>query len=397
MSANAQRFDHWIRSSFTEINTELEELYFAQGDRSDVSWTNDKLRQSLHDEGRSYLIDLNTEDNTATAFESALELLGNVGLYMSACRRHELTEPSREQASPLTEASGLAMHIGASLGVAPRFAASHISTHNHAQNGVYRSFTRLDDELLFLDYNTRGIFAYKRAADALVRTVPLGITHPVTSDLLRDARRALEDVAASNDHLFEELDAERFFHSVRPYYQSYRVGKTEYRGANTADFPEINELDLLLGLCQAEDSLYSQFLVDKRLYMMPTDQARLQDCMRRTSLMNQILACLDSSEPSGAYFEENAALFLDVCEAHGKTASQHHDQLVKRFIEQPASRLREEHAAKLAAIGPPLDVSVEASQKLRDMRIAARRSGISSRHRDLDRIREALALVPRPA
>lgn len=390
MSTRAERFDVWIRSSFIDINTELEERYFAQEDRADVHVAGTKLRDQLLAEGQAHIVELHNEGNTDEGFEAAFNLLGNVGLYMGACRRHEITEPSREQSSPLLEASGLAMHIGASIGVAPRFATSHISTHNLAINGVYRSFTRLRDEFLFLDFNTRGIFAYKRAADALVRTVPLGITHPVTADLLRAARQALEDVAAYNEQLFAELDPARFFYSVRPYYKPYRVGRSEYRGANAGDFAGINEIDLLLGLCQAEDPSYSQLLVDKFLYMMPEDQARLRDCMRRQSLMNQILEGLDSKRSAGPHFEENVHLFLEVCAAHGRTASQHHDQLVSRFIENPSTALDARHLAHITASGPPLEVLMTALQKLRDLRIGAPRDDIRSRYRDLKRIRTAL-------
>lgn len=390
MSSNADRFDDWIRSTFIEINTELEELYFAQEDRSDVSAAGGELRQLLHDEGRALIVGLHNEGNTDEGFEAAFALLGNVGLYMGACRRHEITEPSREQTSALIEASGLAMHIGASLGVTPRFATSHLSTHNLAKNGVYRSFTTLSDEFLFLDFNTRGIFAYKRAADALVRTVPLGITHPVTGDLLRAARQALEDVAAYNKQLFEQLDPARFFYSVRPYYKPYRVGRGEYRGANAGDFAGINEIDLLLGLCQAEDPSYSQLLVDKFLYMLPEDQARLRECMRRESLMNQILSCLEGRASAGAHFEPNVKLFLEVCEAHGKTAEQHHNQLVQRFIESPSSTLDQKHLTHITASGPPLEVLMSALQKLRDLRTAAPRDDIRSRYRDIETIRSAL-------
>lgn len=390
MSINAERYDEWIRSSFIEINTELEEIYFAQNDPADVNLSGDSLRRLLHDEGREHITGLHNEGNTDEGFEAAFALLGNVGLYMGACRRHEITEPSREQSSPLIEASGLALHIGASLGVAPRFATSHLSTHNLARDGVYRSFTKLKDEFLFLDFNTRGIFAYKRAADALARTVPLGISHPVTGDLLIAARQALEDVAAYNEQLFEQLDPARFFYSVRPYYKPYRVGKSEYRGANAGDFAGINEIDLLLGLCQAEDPSYSQLLVDKFLYMMPEDQGRLRDCMRRESLMDQILLGLQSPESCGEYFEHNARLFLDVCEAHGHTASQHHNQLVDRFIEQPSSVLDEKHMTHITASGPPLEVLMAALQKLRDLRTAAPRDDIRSRYKDIASIRAAI-------
>ena len=37
MSTLSDAFDRWIRGSFMEMNTELENLYFAQDDRADVS------------------------------------------------------------------------------------------------------------------------------------------------------------------------------------------------------------------------------------------------------------------------------------------------------------------------------------------------------------------------
>ena len=51
------------------------------------------------------------------------------------------------------------MHIGASIGVTPRFATAHLTTHNKALNGRYKRFTHLDDEKVFIDYNTKAILA----------------------------------------------------------------------------------------------------------------------------------------------------------------------------------------------------------------------------------------------
>ena len=309
---------------------------------------------------------------------------------MGACRRHEITEPSREKSSPLGEASALAMQLGASLGVAPRFATSHLTTHNCAVRGTYKSFTSLEAEYVFLEYNTRGVFAYKRAADALVRTLPLGITHPVTHDLLSTAKDALQDVIAFNDKLFEKLDTDRFFYNVRPYYKPYRVWLHEYRGANAGDFAGINEIDMLLGLCRADNPSYSHLLVDKFLYMTPEDQTRLRDCMRRPSLLDGLL---DHLEPYGreAWFQKNARKFLEVCEVHGQTAAQHHDQLVRKFIEHPAAGLPPENKVNLTASGPPLEVVVGALEKLRDLRMAADRDDIPTRHADLQRLRAAVS------
>jgi hypothetical protein len=166
----------------------------------------------------------------------------------------------------------------------------------------------------------------------------------------------------------------------------------EYRGANAGDFAGINEIDLLLGLCQAEDPSYAQLLVDKFLYMLPEDQARLRDCMRRRSLMNQVLDCLAEPAGAGPHFEHNARLFLEVCAAHGRTAEQHHDQLVIALYPAPSDKLPAEHLTHITASGPPLEVLMRRCRKLRDQRCAAPRDDIRSRYRDIETIREALGV-----
>jgi hypothetical protein len=388
-TAKATAFDSWIRTGFIEMNTELEEIYFRQDNKAAVQSVGEPVKKRLLEEGKRHIVGLLEEGNTDEGFDGGFALLGNVGLYMGACRRHELTEPSRERTSPLIEASALAMQLGASLGVAPRFATSHLATHNHALHGRYKSFTSLDAEHLFLEYNTRGVLAYKRAADALVRTLPLGVSHPVTCDLLAVAKDALADVISFNAALFEKLDRDRFFYCVRPYYKPYRVGLHEYRGANAGDFAGINEIDLLLGLCNADYPFYAQLLVDKFLYVMPEDQSRLRDVMRRQSLLDGFLEYLES-DGSKKWFQRNARMFLDVCEAHGKTAAQHHDELVNKYIEVPAKNLPDEYKKNITASGPPLDVLLRSLEKLRDLRLAADRDDIPSRHADIQRLKARL-------
>ena len=389
ITSNVANFDSWIRSSFVEMNTELEGIYWAQENKADVTAGGDDIKQQMLEEGRSHVIPLLDEGNTDEGFDDNFNLLGNVGLYMAACRRHELTEPSRERTSPLREASALALQLGASLGVTPRFATSHLSTHNLAINGVYKTFTSLDAEYFFLEYNTRGVFAYKRAADALLRTLPLGVSHPVTIDLLAAANDALEDVITHNDSLYEKLDENRFFYCVRPYYKPHRVGLHEYRGANAGDFAGINVIDMLLGLCQADNLSYSQLLVDKFLYMLPEDQSILRDVMRRQSLLNGFLEQLDE-HGSEKWFQENARMFINVCETHGKTAAQHHDMLVSRFIEKQAKALPEKFQENITASGPPLEVVINALAKLRDLRLAADRDDIPSRYADIEKLKAAI-------
>ncbi len=390
MSRNVEAFDAWIRSTFVELNTALEETYFAQDDRANVDGVGDELKTQILEEGRVFVRALADEGNTDEGFDQAFDVLGDLGLYMAALRRHELTNPAREERSPHEEATALGLHIGASVGVVPRFATSHLATHNLARDGRQKSFTSLPDEILFLDYNTRGIFGYMRAADALRRIAGIGISHAVAETLFDDAYRALEDIAAFNDVLFTELDVDRFFYSVRPYYKPYRVGRQEYRGANAGDFSGINEIDLLLGLCRGNDPYYSQLLVEKMLFMRPEDQASLRDCMRRRSFLDQFVDAIEESRDR-PWFQRNASAFIRVCEAHGRVAAQHHDQLVARFIAAPSKALDESHLAQVTASGPPLPVLLAALEVLRDLRLAAERDDIASRHAEMRHLRAAIA------
>jgi hypothetical protein len=389
MTTRAEDFEQWIRTSFVEMNTELEELYFAQSDRSAVIGHGDPIKTALCDEGRVYVAQLLAEGNTGDGFDSAFGVLGSVGMYLAALRRHELTNPAREDRSPFVEASSLALHIGASLGMAPRFSTAHLSTHNRARAGIRKSFTSLADEFLFIDENTRGILCLQGAADALGRIVQLGVSSPVADVLFEDTKAALREVLRINDRLMRELDVNRFFYSVRPYYKPYRVGRQEYRGANAGDFSGINEIDLLLGVCRANDPYYAQLLVDKMLFMIPADQQRLRECMTRTSLLDELLGL--AGEYAGAdWFQQNAAAYLEVCALFGRYAAQHHDGLVQRFIAAPAAALDEQGLQGITASGPPLPVLLRSLEVLRDLRLAAPRQDLASRYEDLRRLESLL-------
>ena len=393
MSKNVELFDNWLRTSFVEMNTELEEMYFAQADRQAVAGVGDSIKENLVAEGNGLIVPLLKEGNTDEGFDRQYNLLGCVGFFMAACRRHDITEPSRETTSPLVEASALALHLATTLGVTPRFATSHMATFNPAKEGVYRSFTSLKDEFLFLDYNTLGIFSYQRAADALRRILPLGISHPLAGYLFSLAKAALEDVLRFNDCLFDELDTDRFFNCVRPYYKPYRVGPNVYRGANAGDFAGINVIDMLLGVCSADNPSYAQVLVDKFLFMLPEEQTLLRDCMRRQSFMDQFLQDM-ARYSSSDWFQNNLKSYLEVIEIHGVAAASHHDKLVQKFIEKPAAALPEDGLVNITASGPPLPVLLDALEKLRDLRLAADRDDIPSRYSDLEKLKACLVSTP---
>ena len=389
MTTNAEAFDRWIRADFVEMNTALEGLYFAQEDRSAVEGVGDPIKQQLCDEGRLLIAPLLMEGRTTDGFGSAFHLLGNVGLYLGALRRHELTNPDREDQSPHKEASALALHVGTAAGMAPRFATAHLATHNLAIDGVRKSFTSLDDEFLFIDENARGILSYQAAADALRRLVALGVSSPVADVLFEQAGTALRAVMRFNQRLFETLDVDRFFYCVRPYYKPYRVGRHVYRGANAGDFPGINEIDLLLGLCKASDPHYSQLLLEKLPFMMPGDQAQLRDCMSKPNILDAYLAAAET-QSGRPWFQTNVRAFLSLCDIFGQTAQQHHDMLVDRFITRPSEHVSARALNNITASGPPLDVLLRSLEKLRDYRRAAPRTDFETRFQDLERLRAAV-------
>ncbi len=391
MSGATDKFEAWIRSSFRGMNTELEELYYAQSDRANVDGVGEPIKKALADEGLALIRPLVAEGNTNEGFERTFGTLGNLGLFFAALRRHELTNPARETKSPFDDASALGMHIAASLGVVPRFANVHLNHHNRAVDGAPKSFTTLADEKIFNDYNTFSILCYQRAGDALSRIPALGVSNPATALLLADARAALEDVFKYNELLFQKLNPDRFFYSVRPYFKPYRVGRQEYRGANAGDFSAINEIDLLLGLCRGNDPYYSQLLVDKMLYLTPEDQARLRACLTLRPLLSEFTEAISGSAKQ-EWFKTNARLFLDVCAAHGRAAAQHHDKLVDTFIVRKTLELEQRHMAQITASGPPLPVLIKALEKLRDLRLAAPATEFETAHGEIAGLKKALGI-----
>ncbi|MGL5392377.1 MAG: monodechloroaminopyrrolnitrin synthase PrnB family protein, partial [Shewanella sp.] len=143
-----------------------------------------------------------------------------------------------------------------------------------------------------------------------------------------------------------------------------------------------------LGLCFANEAGYSQMLVDKFLYMMPEDQLILRECMRRPNLMDDFIQSLAHRHED--WYQQNLKLFIEVCELHGQTAIQHHNELVTKYITEPSVSLEQQHLAKVTASGPPLHVLLGSLEKLRDRRAAANRSDIRTRYQELQTLKDSI-------
>jgi hypothetical protein len=111
--------------------------------------------------------------------------------------------------------------------------------------------------------------------------------------------------------------------------------------------------------------------------------------MTHSSLLDELLS-LAGTHSSRAWFQKNARSYLEVCDLYAQTARQHHDGLVKRFIELPATQLTGQSLDAVTSSGPPLSVLLRALETLRDLRVAAPRKDIATRHDDVARLRALL-------
>lgn len=363
-----EELDRWLRSDFMRINTALEELYFAERidvirNRPDV----DALKRELLQQGGPLMTRLAAMPALPEDPDASYRLLGLVGHYLAACQRHEAALSDDEGGRQA--AWDISTRIGTALGVAPRLVFAHQSLFNDAIAGRYRTFTALKDEDVFIRFNALGVFAYYRAAEALRGIANVGVSSVVAGYLLDQAEASLGDVLRFNQELARQLNIDRFFYNVRPYFKTYRVGGTDYRGANAGDFSSINEIDVTLGLCSMEDPFYRAVVREKYRYVPPADRAVLDSLERLPSLARLFRSELDASGATPEW-KANAGKLLAVCKVHGAAYAFHHQRLVKAYVEMPSKTATNAHSAGVTSSGPPLDDVMAMLGRLMQMRTA---------------------------
>lgn len=363
-----EQLDRWLRGDFVRINTALEEIYFAEridviGGRADV----DALKRELLQQGGPLMQGLAAMPSLPDHPHASYRLLGLVGHYLAACRRHEAGLSDQDGARQA--AWDVSARIGTALGVVPRFVFAHQSLFNEAIAGRYRTFTSLPDEDIFIRFNALGVFAYYRAADALRGIANIGVSSVVAGYLFDQADAALRDVLRFNQDLGKQLDVDRFFFNIRPYFKTYRVGDRDYRGANAGDFSAINEIDVTLGLCSMDDPFYRAIVREKSMHVPPADLPVMRSLERIRSLARMFRAELDAHGATTEW-QANADRFLAVCKAHGAAYAYHHQRLVKGYVEAPSKTATSAHTAGVTSSGPPLEEVMAMLGRLAQMRAA---------------------------
>jgi hypothetical protein len=387
VSAPAEQFDAWLRTEFVRINTQLEEAYFSA--RTDVITGRpeiDSLKRDLLRQGGP-LIERIAIEPLPDAPRAQYRLLGMIGHFLAACERHEA--PLCEGEGARTAAWDLSTRLGQSLGVAPRFVFAHQSLFNEAIGGRFHTFTALPDEEIFIRFNALAVLAYRRAANALRDIADMGVSNVVSAYLFDDAKTALADVLRFNQELARQLDVDRFFFNIRPYFKTYRVGDVNHRGANAGDFAAINEIDVILGVCRVDDEFYGSIVREKSGHVPPEDQHFLRTLSSRDSLLDLFCRELDTIGATSAW-RANAGRFLDVCKTHAAAYAIHHQRLVKGFLEKPAAAAPAAHAAGVTSSGPPLHDVVAMLQRLLDLRTARDHSQFATAASQIKRLQAEL-------
>ena len=362
-----EHLDRWLRGDFVRINTALEEAYFAE--RIDVISGRpelDALKLQLLQQGGPLMLRL-ADIALPEHPHASYRLLGLIGHYLAACRRHEATLSDQQGARHA--AWTISTRIGDALGVVPRFVFAHQSLFNESVAGRVRTFTSLPDEEIFIRLNALGVIAYYGAAEALRGIAGVGVSSAVASYLFDQAEAALDDVLRFNQELVRQLNVERFFFNIRPYFKTYPVNGVDYRGANAGDFSAINEIDVMLGLCSMSDPFYRGIVREKSGHVPPDDQQVLRSLDRRQSLAELFRVEFDTHGATPEW-KANAARFLAVCKAHGAAYAFHHQRLVKAYVEAPSKTATSAHTAGVTSSGPPLDEVMAMLQRLLQLRTA---------------------------
>lgn len=206
VNTSVARLDVWLRTTFAEHITALEEAYFAAGVEFLADPALDVHKHVVLHEGAAHVAAIETLPESD---QDRYELLGMVGFVLGACRRHEV-----EDDAVLAPVWAVARRLGDSLGVAPRYVFAHQAFFNTARGGRFRTFTLLPDEAKVVELNGLGVLSYGTAAAALRQIPPLGVSHPLSGYLLDAARLALEDVLAFNQQLARELPVDRSTRSM---------------------------------------------------------------------------------------------------------------------------------------------------------------------------------------
>ena len=187
--------DRWLRTRFTELNTDLEEAYFAAGVEFLADPALEPAKRALLTEGAAVagaITDLPADP------DARYELLGMVGYV------HGRLPPPRDGGSGRCSPRSGAWRSGwGRRWVSRRGSCSRTRRSGTPRwTGASGLFTTLPAEEAFVRHNGIAVLAYERAAAALRPVAAMGVTNPIAGPQLDAARAALEDGAGGGpgDH-----------------------------------------------------------------------------------------------------------------------------------------------------------------------------------------------------
>ena len=315
-------FAVWIRQNLWKLNRELTAARVAE-DSDEMG----RIEEKLVSEGMHFVEKINGQP-TIYDEQSAFPLLGDVGTFAASCARHNV-KMYQEGDDAIKPLGGLINRLSIITGTAPRAIIHHFTVDNIAVEGAYRGFTHSDDEKHFFRIGTDAMIAYDEAAQGLKRVQAIGISHPLSADMLKDVGKTIGKVEQAYREI-EILKPGSFYGDIMPYLMAHKIRSKAVRGFSAGDFGSANEVDLLIGVCGLDDPFYSGICLEKMPYMRRHGQESLRSVCQYRSMLDLFLEVSHQSEES--WFKESGNAFLDVIEANRSVAKRHHDSLVDKYL-----------------------------------------------------------------
>lgn len=272
-----KQFDDWIFSEFPRINSAID-----HGQREALS--------SLRSTGLSHVISISERldcDHDKLSHTELSELVGNVGMFLSAILRHGCSIDGVEF-DPAHQILQTAYTV---YGFPPRDTLETYVFMNEPRNGRYKAFTILPDEQAFIDLTKKAVGQIRLALQEL-RELSLEKRNDAVERLVRaklhceQYRGFLQAFLAKDERGEAAVIPKVFYENFREYFPALSTCGREWGPPSAAFANDIMEFDLRLGL---SDSTYVKHVESRLEHFLPEVQVGLQDALDSQSLLQQVV------------------------------------------------------------------------------------------------------------
>jgi hypothetical protein len=159
-----------------------------------------------------------------------------------------------------------------------------------------RRFTRLLEEEIFIYSLRQGMYAL----DSCLKSVMQAYSQPLSSkkfaEYFRSATDSFQILIDLIVRIRRDIASEVFAHDIRPYFDPFRVGDTEYSAPSGAEMSVLN-IDQVIWGADCDDQLYTTYFQANIIRLPAVYQEISQTFARQKSLMTRVKERVVSGSP----------------------------------------------------------------------------------------------------